>query len=95
MIAGLAVQVSAAQVQDGKIVYERKANLHKRLAAEQESMKNMIPEFDVSKVELSFSGNESMFRRIQEEEDIRETADQPSDRPVMRLRFGGDNQEQS
>ena len=28
MIAGLAVQVSAAQVQDGKIVYERKANLH-------------------------------------------------------------------
>ncbi len=92
MIAGLAVQVSAAQVQDGKIVYERKANLHKRLAPEQESMKNMIPEFDVSKVELSFSGNESMFRRIQEEEDIRETADQPSDRPVMRLRFGGDNQ---
>lgn len=91
MIAGLAVQVAAAQVKDGKIVYERKANLHKRLGPEQESMKNMIPEFDVSKLELIFSGNESIFRRIQEEEDIRETAGE-GDRQVVRMRFGGDNQ---
>ena len=91
MVAGLAVQVAAAQVADGKIVYERKANLHRRLGPEQESMKNMIPEFDVSKVELIFSGNESIFRRIQEEEDIRETAGE-SDRQVFRMRVGGDNQ---
>ena len=92
MIAGLAVQVSAAQVQDGKITYERKANIHKRLGPEQESMKNMIPEFDVSKVELIFTGNESMYRRIQEEEDIRETAGESGDRMVFRMRVGADNE---
>ena len=92
MIAGLAVQVSAAQVTDGKIVYERKANLHKRLPPEQESMKNMIPEFDVSRLELFFTGNESIFRRIQEEEDIRETAGEGGDRQIVRMRIGGDNQ---
>jgi GLPGLI family protein len=92
MIAGLVVQVSAAQVQDGKIVYERKANMHKRLSAEQENLKNMIPEFDVSKVELIFSGHESIYRRVQEEEDIRETAGEPGDRQVFRMRIGGDNQ---
>jgi len=92
MIAGLAVQVSAAQVKDGKVVYERKVNMHKRLGPEQESMKNMIPEFDVSKVELLFSGNESIFKRVQEEEDIRESAGQPDDRQVVRMRVGADNE---
>ena len=92
MIAGLAVQVAAAQVKDGKVVYERKVNMHKRLGPEQESMKNMIPEFDVSKVELLFSGNESIFRRIQEEEDIRESAGESGDRQVVRMRFGSDNE---
>lgn len=92
IVAGLAVQMAAAQVRDGKIVYERKANIHKRLSPEQESMKNMIPEFDVSKVELLFSGDESIYRRIEEEEDIRETAGEPGDRRVMRMRFGSDNQ---
>ena len=92
MIAGLAVQVSAAQVKDGKIVYERKMNMHKRLAPDQETMKNMIPEFDVSKAELTFSGNESIFKRVQEEEDIRESAGESNDRQVFRMRVGGDNE---
>lgn len=92
MIAGLAMQVAAAQVKDGRVVYERKVNMHKRLGPDMESMKNMIPQFDVSKVELLFSGNESIYRRIQEEEDIRESAGDGGDRQVVRMRFNADNE---
>ncbi len=81
-----------AQVQEGKIVYERKVNMHKRLSAEQENMKNMIPEFNTSKVQLIFSGNESILTNVKEEQDIRETAGE-GDGPRRFMRIGGGDDE--
>ena len=43
--AGCCFQLAAAQVKEGKIIYERKTNMHKRLPPENENMKSMIPEF--------------------------------------------------
>jgi GLPGLI family protein len=92
-IAGLVMQVAGAQVKEGKIVYQRKMNMHKRLSAEHESMKNMIPEFNTSKSELLFAESESIFKNLQEEEeDIRETAGQQEGGRVIRRFGGGDNQ---
>jgi GLPGLI family protein len=80
-----------AQVKEGKVVYERKVNMHARLTAEQASMKNMIPEFTTMKMELVFAGNQSIYKGIQEGEDIRESAGQDDgNRVVMRFRGGDD-----
>ncbi len=76
-----------AQIRDGRVVYERKMNMHRHL--EDESMKNMVPEFNVSRAELLFSSDESLWRDIREEEDIRDQAGEDHDRPVIRMRFGG------
>ena len=76
-----------AQVKEGRIVYERKINMHRRL--EDPSMKSMVPEFNTSKVELLFSSDESLLRNIKEEEDIRDQAGQDNNGPVVRMRFGG------
>jgi GLPGLI family protein len=80
-----------AQTKEGRVVYERKINMHRRL--EDPAMKSMIPEFTTSKVELLFSSDESLWRNIREEEDIRDEAGGQSNGPVIRMRFGsGDDQ---
>ena len=80
-----------AQLKEGRIVYERKINMHKNLSAESQSMKNMIPEFSVSKVELLFNGDETIFRQLPEESDIRESAGEGGER--MMIRMGSDDNE--
>jgi GLPGLI family protein len=75
----------AGPIKEGKIVYERKVNLHRRLT--DESMKSMIPEFNSSKVELDFSADESIYKNIKEEEDIRDQAGQ--DHGGMMIKFSG------
>jgi GLPGLI family protein len=81
------LQAAHAQVKEGRVVYERKINMHRRL--EDPSMKSMLPEFNISKVELLFSSDESLLRNIKEEEDIRDQAGQDNNGPVIRMRFGG------
>ena len=80
-----------AQITEGRIVYERKVNMHKGLSAESQSMKNMIPEFSVSKVELLFKGDETIFRQLPEENDIRESAGENGERMIIRM-GGGENE---
>ena len=91
-IAALATQVADAQVKEGKIIYERKVDMHRRLGPEQENMKNMLPQFNTSKAELTFSESASIFKNVEEEEDIRESAGQDGDRMFVRRFGGGDNQ---
>ncbi|MBC7827487.1 MAG: GLPGLI family protein [Chitinophagaceae bacterium] len=92
-IAGACIlaQLSSAQLKQGKIIYERKVNMHKRLTGDQESMRNMVPEFTTGKMQLLFSDHESIFKKMEEEEDIREQAGgAEEDRTVVRM--GGDNE---
>jgi GLPGLI family protein len=82
-----AVHAQDVLKKEGRVVYERKVNVHRRLA--DESMKSMVPEFSTSKVELLFSSDESLGRNIKEEEDIRDQAGQETNGPVVRMKFGG------
>jgi len=77
----------ARSVKEGRIVYKRKINIHRRM--EDESMKRMVPEFDSARSELLFSADQSLYRNIKEAEDIRDQAGQDQDGPVVRMRFGG------
>ena len=84
-------QVCFSQLKEGKIIYERKINMHKRLKGEQESMKNMVPEFSTFKMQLLFSEDQSIFKQLPEEEDIRDQAGEPQEGRIM-VRMGGDNE---
>lgn len=87
----LVTQLCFAQLKEGKIIYERKVNMHKRLTGEQESMRNMVPEFSTFKMQLLFSENESIFKQIEEEEDIRDQAGGPQENRMV-VRMGGSNE---
>jgi len=76
-------------LREGKVIYERKINIHRRMT--DESMKAMVPEFNTSKTELIFSADESIWRNIKEDEDIRDQAGQDNNRVIMRF-GGGDDQ---
>ena len=88
LAAGCCFQVAAAQVKEGKIIYERTTNMHKRLPPENENMKAMIPEFSTSKQQLLFSGDESLFSSVPEEEDIRDHAGEEGGRINIRMNSG-------
>lgn len=85
--AAICLQPGYAQVREGRVVYERKVDMHRRL--EDPSMKNMVPQFSTSKAELLFSADESLWKNLKEEEDIRDQAGEDQDRPVIRMKFGG------
>src|SRR6202012_2442255 len=61
-----------ATLKQGRVIYERKENLHRRFT--DESIKSMVPEFNTSKVELDFSADESIYKNVKEEKDIRDEA---------------------
>jgi GLPGLI family protein len=74
--AGLCFQLALAQVKEGKVIYEQKVNMYKRLPPENENMKAMLPEFSISKQQLLFSGDESVYTPLPDEGDIRDQAGQ-------------------
>ena len=83
----ITLQTVRAQLKEGRIVYKRVVNIHMRLA--DESMKSMVPEFDSAKTELLFTSGESLYRNIKEAEDIRDQAGEDNDHPVIKMKFGG------
>ncbi|MCB0488957.1 MAG: GLPGLI family protein [Cyclobacteriaceae bacterium] len=64
----LTVFNARAQSVQGEIIYESKINMHRRLPPESEEMKKMLPEFSVSKEQLIFSANESLYKPIIEDD---------------------------
>ena len=87
--AAFVLQSVSAQVKEGMIIYKRKVDVHRRMT--DESMKAMVPQFDTSKQQLVFSGNESIFKKLPEEEDIRDNADDNGNRVIIRM-GGPDNE---
>jgi GLPGLI family protein len=75
-----------AQVKEGKVVYERKVNLHKRLPPEAEQMKAMLPEFQTTKMELQFNQTQSLYKNLPEEENQLPSAGEGQ---RFNFRFGG------
>lgn len=69
VLALAAATLATAQVKEGRVVYERKINMHKRMPPEAEQYKAMVPEFQTSKMELLFNGSQSLFRPLPDEAD--------------------------
>lgn len=90
IMAGICWQLLPAQVKQGKVVYERVTNMHKRLPPDQQSMKAMIPEFATGKQQLVFAGDESVFTTLPDEADIRDQAGQESGRMNIRMNNGSE-----
>ncbi len=87
----ITIQV-VAQVKEGKVIYERKINMHKDMPPEAEQFKAMVPEFNTSKMELLFNGSQSLFHPVPAtEEDQLPQAGGDGNRRVFR--FGGGDAE--
>jgi GLPGLI family protein len=84
----IAAQISAGE---GKITYEQKINVHKRLPPEAEQMKAMIPEFQTNKLELYFTPTTSLFKLAKPEGDQLPSTDGGGGMRMMR--FGGMTQD--
>ncbi|HEV8083431.1 MAG TPA: GLPGLI family protein [Chitinophagaceae bacterium] len=87
MIAIMLFQAAGAQIKEGKIIYEQKIDMHRRMQDEQ--MKAMIPQFRTSKYELNFADNQSIYKIQEEEPDISENTGHGN---VM-MKFAGANAE--
>ncbi|MCU0339207.1 MAG: GLPGLI family protein [Spirosomaceae bacterium] len=68
---------------EGKIIFEHKINMHKRLT--DESMKAMIPEFRTSQMQLNFRGGESLYIPVPKDEDDSETNSTDANGNQMRI----------
>ena len=79
-------QVASAQVKEGTIVYEQKIDLYRRLPADNEQMKAMIPHFRTSKFELSFADGQSYYKMQEVEPDVTETTSGGNN---IVMKFGG------
>ena len=62
----LSISQTMAQVKEGKLIFERKVNMHKMITDPE--MRARIPEFRTDKFELLFNEQASMFKTIVEEE---------------------------
>lgn len=91
LLAGLAAtQVLFAQSATGTIQFEERVNLHRRLPADRQEMKAMIPEYRTNKFQLIFSVDESMYKPIIEDEEDQEFSNAGGG---MRMRFRTSNVE--
>lgn len=73
LLVGILVSLAAANVvfsqTTGVITYEIKVNLHRRLPPERADMKAMMPEFRITKEQLFFNENESLYKPLIEDEE--------------------------
>lgn len=54
--------------QSGRIIYEQRVNLHKRLSEENAQMKAMLPEWQEWKMQLTFKDQQSLYQNYEDEE---------------------------
>ena len=85
----IALQTADAQTKEGKITYEQKIDLWRRIPEENVQMRSMMPNFRTQKFELNFTDNQSMFKGAEEEPDLSQPA---STGVVVRFNNGGDNE---
>ncbi|MCU0373817.1 MAG: GLPGLI family protein [Chitinophagaceae bacterium] len=91
----LAAVPLTAQTKEGKITYEQKINVHKRMPPEAEQFKAMVPEFQTNMLELYFTPTQSLFKPAKQQGDQLPTPEGGGPGGGGRfMRFGGgDNAE--
>lgn len=75
--------------QQGKIVYEQRTDVWRKI--KDESTRSMIPQYNTTRFELDFTREESLFRHLPDEEDIRDKAGDDGDRRFVRVNMGGND----
>jgi GLPGLI family protein len=73
------------QIEQGVITYSTKVNMHKRIPADQEDMKKMIPEFSTTQSQLFFNETESLFKPVPPDENPFEQGPGNDGPRVMRM----------
>lgn len=68
LVCILAAHAVFAQ-QQGVITYENRVNMHRNIPADRQEMKAMVPEFRVTKMQLFFNAEESLYKPIIEDEE--------------------------
>lgn len=81
------ITMVAAQMKEGKIVYERKINMYRNITDPE--MRARIPEFRTDKFELLFNENSSLYRPSTDDEAPDPFANNGGDRGGMRMNFRG------
>jgi GLPGLI family protein len=81
----IAITTASAQMKEGKIVYERKINMHRMITDPE--MRARIPEFRTSQFELLFNEQASLFRTVPEDEAPDPFANNGGDRGGQRFMF--------
>jgi GLPGLI family protein len=74
LVTIIAATVSFAQTQEGVITYEVRINNHRRLTADQQDRKAMMPEFLILKEQLFFNATESLCKPLIEEDEDEEAS---------------------
>jgi GLPGLI family protein len=82
--ASMAMQFAEAQITEGKVIYEQKIDMHRRIPEDNAQMRSMIPPFRTTKFSLSFADNQSLYQVIEEEQDMSE-----NNNSGMVIRMGG------
>lgn len=82
-------QIGQAQVKEGKITYDLKIDMHRRIPQENTQLRTMVPQFRTAKFELLFADNQSLFKAIEEEPDLTE---ENNSGIIIRMGGGGENE---
>lgn len=88
LIAGLLASILAAQVvfaQTGVITYESRVNLHRTIPADRQEMKAMMPEYRITKLQLFYNGEESLYKSLIEDEEEQFSSGGGAVRMTMRM----------
>lgn len=85
------IQTLEAQTKEGKITYEQKIDMYRRIPEDNQQMRAMVPQFRTAKFELLFADNQSLFKGIEEEPDLT-SEDNNGGRVVIKMSGGADNE---
>ncbi len=72
VLAAIGMQYAGAQVREGKILFEQKIDMHRRIPEDNAQLRAMVPPFRTNKFELSFADSQSVFKAAEEEPDMSE-----------------------
>lgn len=66
------IQTAVAQTKEGKITYEQKIDLYRRIPEDNQQIRAMMPQFRTAKFELFFGDNQCLYKAAEVEPDLTE-----------------------
>jgi|KBSMisStandDraft_5_1062788.scaffolds.fasta_scaffold00032_34 GLPGLI family protein len=88
-LAVLLASLLMAQTKEGIIIFETRADMHRRIPQDNQQARAMIPAVRITKNELLYSSTQSLYRPIEEEPDL--TQNDGGGIVTIKLRGPGDN----